>query len=266
MSNQSNPSSDTVPRQEGTTLRATLQSLKLDYRVAKPMAGQDPTMGGLFAESSAKGQSVMGNREKNTVSVNFPSSSTHLLTTSADERATLMGKLRGLDVIIAQHGLREISPRVDRFHSEMANVKRDLKVKYGNGVVPNRVVESVQEHMKPFAVNCFRLQIIAKRTSLTPFPGGQRTKDNFYVGSKVLRSVYVDRMLSEDEVSKIIDTLLAETTVVKNNSGYLLRNNTLVPVTQDVVATSMGENVSQARFEPPKRTMRTISSDPRVRD
>lgn len=254
-----NPSDQPIahPGQEGLDISVTCT--KKNYIFAHGSSRrygetQGATLGGLYDLATSDGSSTTS---KTGSTADTPKTTASYKATAkvgeptVDERNNLSYAIEQVPAILQQQGVRILDQQLAMFHQQVKGVKQKLAQRSTNGVISAETMRSAEKYMEKYNLQGYTIRIIGYRVSKSNPKGSKARKDGLYVTTKVIRSFYVDRMLSEDSLQAICEHLLAamakdEITKVDHAQGYVVSRNTrgeqyYKPVSSTTYSTKSGQ-------------------------
>lgn len=235
MSAQLNDQPIAHPGQEGLDISVTCT--KKNYIFAHGSSRrygetQGATLGGLYDLATSDGGSTANSSTADTPKTTASYKATAKVgEPTVDERNNLSYAIEQIPAILQQQGVRILDQQLAMFHQQVKSVKQKLAQRSTNGVISAETMRSAEQYMEKYNLQGYTIRIIGYRVTKSNPKGSKARKDGLYVTTKVIRSFYIDRMLSEDSLQAICEYLLAamakdEITKVDHAQGYVVSRNT----------------------------------------
>lgn len=213
---------------------------------------QGATLGGLYDLATSDGSGTANSSTADTPKTTASYKATAKVgEPTVDERNNLSYAIEQVPAILQQQGVRILDQQLALFHQQVKGVKQKLAQRSTNGVISAETMRSAERYMEKYNLQGYTIRIIGYRVTKSNPKGSKARKDGLYVTTKVIRSFYIDRMLSEDSLKAVCEYLLAamardEITKVDHIQGYVMSRNTrgeqyYQPVSSTTYSTKSGQ-------------------------
>jgi len=250
-----NKQKELVQSTPGLAVQIIVQRKKYQFKHDDKSTKKTYSLGGLYTDvedttnQSGTRNTISGVREN-----------VWLLNPDPTERDNFGNTLMVLPKILESKGFVVLDDKLQAFHKAAKAVKQQLAKQAVGGIIPASTMAKAEEYMEQYNLDGYTVRVIAIRTDLTQLKGSRVRSDGLYEARKTLRTVYIDRIMSEEELNDLLK-LLADSTTNPLTEGsrsaeaFAIRNKgdrlIFEPVSVRVTRFNGKEIVNAPRSAPP---------------
>lgn len=130
----------------------------------------------------------------------------------ATERKTFASNCMYLPEILQNHGYNILNSQVEAFYNAAEKQVANLKANVGKTLTPDKI-KQIEDRVNQFAVKCYELKIQCVRVTRDNPKGSHKRSDGLFSKTTVMRTVYLDKPISENDILAMFNLLLSEQVV-----------------------------------------------------
>lgn len=197
------------PLPQGLSLVAQqrVRNFEFNLRNTDTVSG-DASLHGLYGESSVDPDNKVIPTVQRKTFVN-PFSQPDPDTT---ERKRFASNCTFLPELLTRYGYTVLNELVEQFYKAAEKQIANLKANVGKVLTPDRI-KSIEEKVNQYAVKCFELKIQCVRVTRDNPKGSHKRSDGLYSKTTVMRTLYLDKPVSDTDILAIFNLLLSEQVV-----------------------------------------------------
>lgn len=130
----------------------------------------------------------------------------------ATERKRFASNCTFLPEILTNLGYTVLNELVEQFYSAAEKQVANLKANVGKILTPDRI-KSIEDKVNQYAVKCYELKIQCVRVTRDNPKGSHKRSDGLYSKTTVMRTLYLDKPVTDGDILAIFNLLLSEQVV-----------------------------------------------------
>lgn len=202
-----------LPQGLSIVVSQTIRNFKYNLRNSDTVTG-DASLHGLYSTSVDSNTGEVSRTVVNTV---FPTPfSTAEPGTSV--RKAFAGNCMYLPQVLANSGFTVVSDQVDQFYKAANKANDNLKRNVGKKISTDRI-QSIEDQVNQFALNCVELKVKCVRVTKDNPKGSHKRSDGLFAKTSTMRTVYIDRTLSDEAVTSLINNVLMKNELIGTASA-----------------------------------------------
>lgn len=198
------------PLPQGLSLVAQqrIRNFKFNLRNTDTVSG-DASLHGLYGTSSEDSDSGQGTPTVVRKVIPTPFSKPD---PDQDERKKFANHCMFLPEILQNAGYNVLNAQVEQFYKAAEKQVANLQRNVGKNINPDQI-RQIEDKVNQFAVKCYELKIQCVRVTRDNLKGSHKRSDGLYSKTTVMRTLYLNKPISEEDILRLILSLMSEETV-----------------------------------------------------
>lgn len=126
-----------------------------------------------------------------------------------DERKKFANHCMYLPEVLQLAGYNVLNTQVEQFYEAAEKQVANLKRNVGKNLKPDQI-KQIEDKVNQFAVKCYELKIQCVRVTRDNPKGSHKRSDGLFSKTTVMRTLYLDKLIPDDEILQLINGLMSE--------------------------------------------------------
>lgn len=129
-----------------------------------------------------------------------------------DERKKFANHCMYLPEVLQNAGYDVLNAQVEQFYEAAEKQVANLKRNVGKSISPDKI-KRIEDTVNKFAVKCYELKIQCVRVTRDNPKGSHRRSDGLFSKTTVMRTLYLDKPIPDNQILQLINGLMSEEVV-----------------------------------------------------